>query len=450
MKELIEGWTHNRMKLSRAENAAEYIPTWQIGSDQSNPNPTLKYAKDGYSKNSLIYSCIKEKATSFAALEPMIVRRDGAPLKQHRMLDLLRDPNEHQDGQAFAELLATQFEAAGNVYIHKARGPRKGFEGFPVTSLELLRPDYVTIEPGRTVEQDVFCVTVGGEERARLLRRDVIHIMEPNLMNDFYGMSKIAVLATEGDVDSEMTSYESAFFRNAGVPMGILKVKGKTNPDETTEIKGRFRQAFNGFKNWFNVLVLNMDESEYVPLGLKQSDMEMDSTRFHSESRICSVFGVPGVIVGARYAMQGNALGVEEAEHQFWAETMVPDTMRKARAFQKYLLPEFATTRDRGAIVTYDFSQVRALQEDRSRKLREVVRLVLTGGFTINEALEAVGLPKQANGDFYIRNGNQVIVEMGGTITPMSDGGGKNPNNPLEGAAQWERQVEGILREAGA
>ena len=129
---------------------------------------------------------------------------------------------------------------------------------------------------------------------------------------------------------------------------------------------------------------------------------------------------------------------------------MVPDTMRKARAFQKYLLPEFAATRDRGAIVTYDFSQVRALQEDRSRKLREVVRLVLTGGFTINEALEAVGLPKQANGDFYIRNGNQVIVEMGGTITPMSDGGGKNPNNPLEGAAQWERQVEGILREAGA
>jgi hypothetical protein len=156
------------------------------------------------------------------------------------------------------------------------------------------------------------------------------------------------------------------------------------------------------------------------------------------------------VIVGARYAMQGNALGVEEAEHQFWAETMVPDTMRKARAFQKYLLPEFATTRDRGATVTYDFSQVRALQEDRSRKLREVVRLVLTGGFTINEALESVGLPRQANGDFYIRNGNQVIVELDGTITPMSAGGGKNPNNPLEGAALLERQVEGILREAGA
>jgi hypothetical protein len=78
------------------------------------------------------------------------------------------------------------------------------------------------------------------------------------------------------------------------------------------------------------------------------------------------------------------------------------------------------------------------------------VRLVLTGGFTINEALESVGLPRQANGDFYIRNGNQVIVEVDGTITPMSDGGGKNPNNPLEGAALLERQVEGILREAGA
>lgn len=443
-------WRGNKTRLS-AENSAEYIPTWQQNEPQQNPVDVGRMAREGYSKNSLIYSCIKEKATSYAPLEPIIVRSNGTAVRDHRMLSLLKNPNVHQDGQDFAELMATQFDAAGNVYIHKKRDPRRDFQGFPVTSLELIRPDYVTIEPGSTPEADRFIVTVGGAVRARLPRSEMIHIHEPSLTNDFYGLSKIAVLATEGDVDTQMTTFESAFFRNAGVPMGILKVKGAKSVQDRDEIKSRFRQAFSGFRKWFDLLVLNMDESEYQQLALKQSDMEMNDGRFHVESRICSVFGVPGVIVGARYAMQGQSQSYEEAEHAFWAETMVPFAMRFGRAFQKDLLSEFATTRDRNATVTYDFTVVRALQEDRSRKMREVVRMVLTGGFTVNQALVSMGLPTQDGGDFYVRNGNQVIVSLDGTITPMApNSSGPNPDNPLQGAALLERQIEGVLREVGA
>lgn len=456
MTELIEGWQRQKFRFTRGENASEFIPTWDVGREQNNPNNLRKFAEEGYQGNSLIYSCIKEKATSFAALPPIVVRADGAVAKDARLIELLNDPNTHQDGQDFAELMMTQYEACGNVYVWKVRASankerRAKFAGFPVQELRLIRPDYVKIQPGPTPDQDIFVVEVGGNIAARIPRLDMIHIHEPNLVNDFYGLSKVALITRQSDIDIAMSDFELSFFRNAGVPMGILKVKGKMTPEQTTEIKGRFRQAFNGFRNWFNVLVLNMDESEYVPLGIKQSDMEAESTRFQLEARICSVFGVPPVIVGARVATSGGVtIGYPDAEHAFWAETMVPAAMRFGRAWQKFLLPEFATTELRGATVTYDFTVVRALQEDRSRKLREVVRLVLTGGFTINEALESVGMQRIPTGDFYIRNGNQVIVELDGTITPMSDGGGKNPNNPLEGAALLERQVEGILREAGA
>jgi hypothetical protein len=115
------------------------------------------------------------------------------------------------------------------------------------------------------------------------------------------------------------------------------------------------------------------------------------------------------------------------------------------------LLPLFATTRDQDAVITYDLTVVRALQEDRSRKMREVVRMVLTGAFTVNSALSLNGLPTIPDGDFYIRNGNQVIVTKDGTITPMAPSQtGPNPDNPLEGAALYERQIAGVLREAGA
>lgn len=432
----------------RAKGAGELIPTWQVGQPQPQPNPTLTYMREGYSKNSLLYSCVREIATSFAPLKPVIIRADGTQVKRHRMLALLASPNDFQSAQQFADLLATHYQAAGNAYIHKVRVSanrerRRKFSGYPVQELQLIRPDYVTIVPGASRATDVFEVTVEGEVRQRIPRRDMIHIHEPNLINDFYGLSKIALLTREGSIDLAMSDLELAFFTNAGVPFGLLTLKNRATPDQVVEIKSLWKRAFNGVKSWLDLLVLNEAEATYQQLGLPQSDMEMDSTRFHVESRICSVYGIPGVIVGARFAMQaGQSQDYEQSQFQFWSETMVPFALDIASAWETELLSEFALIADTDATVAYDFTTVRALQEDRSRKLREVVRLVLTGGFTVNQALQVVGLPAMDGGDFYVRNGNQVIARLTAPgqeeLEPMTDSSSQNtpnPDNPLEGAA---------------
>lgn len=445
-------WQQNRQRFTRGQNASEYLPTWQMGQEQGQPTSIKTFAEQGYSANSLIYSCIKEKATSFGSLKPVIERRDGSILTDHRAIRLLENPNGYQDGREFAELAKTQFEAAGNCYI-EMRGEssdparREQFANFPIQELHLIRPDYVTIEPGTTRAADKFLVTIGGRVARRIPRANMIHVAEPSLTNDYYGLPKIALLTREGDIDLSMSDFELAFFRNAGVPMGLLKVKGTKSKDERDEIKGAFRAAYNGVRRWFDLLVLNADTAEYQQMGIPQNQMEAESTRFHVESRICSVFGVPGVIVGARYAMQGQQQPYEEAEHAFWAETMVPDAMRFAGAFSKALLPRFAVQADRGAKLTYDFTVVRALQEDRSRKMREVVRMVLTGAFTVNQALSLNGLPTMPDADFYVRNGNQVIARPDGTLEPMAPSStGPNPDNPLEGAARLVTEAEAIIR----
>lgn len=444
---LIDSWKSGRSRWMGAQNAA-LIPTWQLEQEAVSPHDVAKFARDGYEQNSLIYSCIKEKATSFAPLRPQVVRRDGKVVADHRMVKLLLDPNPYQDGQEFAETAATQFDASGNCYIWKVPvsddpARQRAWATYPVQELRLIRPDLVAIEPGRRQAEDVYVVKVDGQVRQRIPRSQMIHIREPNLTNDFYGLPKIALLVREGAIDLSMSDFELAFFRNAGVPMGLLSISGRASPDEIKATKQRFREAYNGVKRWFELLVLNQDQATYTPMGIPQNQMEMDGSRYHVESRICSVFGVPGVIVGARYATQGGGTTTtyEDAEHAFWAETMVPFSMRFARAWKKSLLPEFATTRDDAADVTYDFTVVRALQEDRSRKLREVTRLINTGGFTVNQALTTVGMDPVDGGDFYVRNGNQVVVGLDGTITLMSEGGGqgKNPDNPLEGAARVRR-----------
>jgi HK97 family phage portal protein len=317
------------------------------------------------------------------------------------------------DGAEFKEMLSTHYDAAGNVYIEKVRksnDPVRNRVFGNVKELGLIRPDYVEIKPGPTRAKDMFVVKVEGRIVKQLPRRDVIHIKTPNPANDFYGLSAISVIAWEADLDKHLTEFDVSFFRNAGVPMGLLMTKTRQTPDEIQQTKGAFRRAFQGVKKWFEVLVINADEAEYKPMGGMPKDMEMHDTRNFAESRICSVFGVPPIIVGVGVGLErATYANYEQAQQSFWSETMIPFTRTIASALTRELLPEFATTTDRGAFINFDTSNVKALQEDNSERLAIAGQLVGTGGWTVNEALASLRLPTMDTGDFYVRTIAQIV-----------------------------------------
>lgn len=451
--------------LRAKARAGEVIPSWQVGQDQQNPQDVRNFVEQGYAKNSLIFACVREKATALAPLRVRVLLpgEDDSlnEAKGHSMVRLIDSPNTFQSRAEFHELLSTHLDTAGNAYIAKVRlsqnrDRRRQFAGFPVHELQLLRPDYVSIRPGAVREQDVFVVTVEGRIRAELPRADVIHIKTPHPTNDFYGLSPISLLVREGNIDLSMSDFEYAFFQNAGIPAGVLSVKGAFTREQGEDVKSRFAAAYNGVKKWFSLFVVNADVASYNQLGLPQNQMEMDGTRFHVETRICAVFGVPPRLVNARAAMFATTgLNTQaDAQFAFWSETMMPLGERIAAAYHSALLPEFANSADRDAEVGFDYSVVRALQEDRSLKLREATRLFLTGGFTQNQALQSAGLPGLPNGDFYLRNLNQIEVRRlpNGSLeyadpppTPVRSEPGKNPDNPLEGSALLEPISEADL-----
>ena len=47
MNELIEGWQRQKFRFTRGENASEFIPTWDVGREQNNPNNLRKFAEEG-------------------------------------------------------------------------------------------------------------------------------------------------------------------------------------------------------------------------------------------------------------------------------------------------------------------------------------------------------------------------------------------------------------------
>ena len=409
--DVVQGWAPP-IRFGR-KGAAEYVPTWQVGRPVDTGYDFSRYADEGY-RSSIVFACISERATSLADLPIELLQRapDGFEPVESPVLELLRAPSGEMDGFEFLEALVTHLDVAGNAYIEKVRkstDPQRR-NAYAVKELGLIRPDYVNIVPGGSRDKDVFEVTVQGRVIKRLPRRDVIHVRTPNPANDFYGLSPLAVISREVDIDRLMTDFDLSFFRNAGVPMGILKTKQNHSPDELQQMKGAFKRSFNGLRRWFEVLILNSENAEYQPLGGMPNQMEQTETRYYAESRVCMAYGVPPILVGAGVGLaRATYSNYEQAQFSFWSETMLPLSKRIAAALTRELLPEFATAQTRGAFLAFDTSGVKALQEDNTARYDGAQALIAGGGFTVNEALAAHGLPQVEGGDFYVRSLTQVI-----------------------------------------
>ena len=263
--------------LRQKAHAGEVIPSWQVGQSQPNPQDVRNFVEEGYAKNSLIFACVREKATALAPLRVRVLRpgpdNSLTEARSHRMIKLIDDPNTFQSRAEFHELLSTHLDTAGNAYIHMIpvsanSDRRRKFAGFPVQEQQLIRPDYVSIAPGNSREEDVFVVTVDGQVRKRIPRRDIMHIKTPHPTNDFYGLSPISLLVREGNIDLKMSDFEMAFFNNAGVPAGLLAVKGQFTREQGEEVKSRFKAAYNGVKKWFELFVVNAEVAEHGPTGV--------------------------------------------------------------------------------------------------------------------------------------------------------------------------------------
>ena len=290
---------------------SEAIPAWQIGTAQEPTSDYELFASQGYAQNSLIFACINYLMASFASL-PVLLERprpDGTEsVEDHPFVQLMRNPAPFMDGDEFARELMLHLMTSGNAYVEKGRDVRSDGVRIAgqVQSLGLIRPDYVEIVPGATRADDQFKVTVEGVVRAVLPRTEVIQIKLPNPFNDFYGMSPIETITREGSIDLHMSDFELAFFRNAGVPFGMLMTQRNFTPDQQQDAKSAFQRAFNGMSNWWNLLILNAQDSKYEQLGLPNNQMEITDTRDLVESRITAVLGVPAVIAGALVGLRNS------------------------------------------------------------------------------------------------------------------------------------------------
>ncbi len=412
------------------KGSAATIPIWQSGKAQISPVNYETYAREGYSKNEIVFACIEELATS--AAEPRIVGRRRRPrlgnqeIVDHPMIALLNRPNPFLTRFQMWATVIMHLYLAGNAYVEKVRN-----NVGQVTELWIMRPDRLRVVPDRTKFIAGYEYRIGAETYS-LPAEDVIHFKMRHPLDDFYGMPPMMAASGRIDIDNYTRDFIKAFFLNAGVPAGLLSIKQPMSEAQKKDIRGRYRQEFGGPKGWHDLLILDAAEASFTPMTaqLGQRGLVIPELDEIVEARTAMVFGVPLTLIGARLGMASSSYANRKSDKEmFWDETLAPLYRMLAETLDTFLVPDFSDIDE----VIFDLSDVHALLEDRD-KLHKRIREDVAGSIiTIEEGRTKIGEPELPSEGTMILPSNMVAmpVQMLGKpmpeVQPSQNGNGKVP-----------------------
>lgn len=406
--------------ISRKE-APFLWPTWVSGRPQWNIVDFNSYVKEGFERNSLIYSAImyKVRSVSTAPLRAYTGSMEKPEMleENHPLSQLVKRPNRYQSGRGFMGLNTVFLNISGNSYVMLDR-PRIG--AMPTAMYPLL-PNRVMIVPeGKEVKGYVY-VPEGKsiQDGTPILPEDMMHVKLPNpgdpLEGMGYGLSPFAAMAQSADVDNSVTAYLNLFFKHGAAPNIYLEFVGNIDDDVAARARARFMEMYGGYENWIGPAIVD-NGGKISTFGQNFKEMGFDSIDERTESRVLGVFGVPGILIGTRLgvnrAINANAI---ELRRTFWQDTLLPELYWYEDEYQEKL-----NNPVEDIFVAFDTSGVPALAQDKVAAVSAYATLVAN---SVPPNVAASYLDMEFNVDLpegdtaYISSS---LVPVGGAAAPVA------------------------------
>jgi HK97 family phage portal protein len=362
-------------------------------------------------RNELAFACIEIKRKAMQDPRLVVEERtsDGAwqevpghPLQRLMMRPLPPSTSSlGMDGATFMGLAVASWDIARVFYAEKVRSA-----GGAIVGLNPLNP--AAMSPWKQGTTQIGYIWRDGARSEHFRYEDLLIRTNP----DWSNASPLSVAIGAIDADTAQTDFIRAFFNHGGQPGGILKKKGTITQevaDRTADMYARkYGRQGNG---WFRPAVLD-DNVEYQKVGSMLNELDSESIRGLTESRVCMAFGVPPLIVYAYVGLlRATYSNLKEAWASFWDAELSPALKAWREFFTWSLLTEFVSE-DRiyaGRIrLRWDLSQVAALQDDVDAVHTRATNALRAGGWTLNEYRSATGQAPDEAGDYYLRSKAQV------------------------------------------
>jgi HK97 family phage portal protein len=373
---------------------------------------------EGYRKNVIVSACISMIATSAPEAPLRIYKETTEGLildENHWFNKLIKKPNDAHSSFELWEYVHTYLQSGGASYFELVRAGNN--PSGEVLEMYPLRPDRIRVVPGVEDYIERYEYWVDGQV-ITYEPWEIMPVKLPDPLDEFNGLAPLKRVMRELGIDNEATDFTKTFFDNAAVPYGLLTTDQKISEPEADRVRYRWQKWFMGAKR-FMVAVLGQN-MKYEQMGLSFKDMEFESLRSMTETRLCAAFGVDPVLlpswVGIKHG--GKYSNYAEARLHLWQETIIPILKRIESKITAELLEE-------GVVAKFDLSEVKALQENENKKAERVGALYDKGIIKRNEAREDMGYDPDPDGDVY-KTDNANILANNNANNPTNSNNNKN------------------------
>jgi HK97 family phage portal protein len=370
------------------------------------PRKFDQLAKEGFEENVWVYRCVMAIAQAAAGVEWNLYQNPGKgqrEIEEHALLKLINKPNPFQSKREFFEAMTAYVLLAGNSYIEKV-GPNVG----PPMELYTLRPDRMAILPDSINFVAGYEYTLGANKK-RFDANKVMHIKLFAALDDYYGLSPIAVGAKGIDNDNAASTWNNSLLNNSARPSGAMSTESHLTDPQYDRLQNELDTNYRGAKKAGKPLLLE-GGLKWQEMGLSPRDMDFIESKKLSRVEICAAFGVPPEIVGDKeHATYSN---YQEARQAFYQETVLPMLDLIRDKMNADLVPLFGENLK----IDYDRDSIEALQENTDIEAKRIREDVKAGLLTVNEAREARGYEALDKGEVLYIPANVNVVGLDGKI----------------------------------
>lgn len=392
-------------------------------------------AAAAYSAHELVFACIQKTADVMNDADICVERFDNKTqnwekVAGHPLTSLFKRPNPYETGKDFRRL-QTQSELSTGIFYCEIVRSRAGF---PVELLAL-NPNKVQPVINRAKSEiDYFEYTRGDGSRKRIERENMLIRRRVDLVNRWGGLAPLEVALKSINSDLGLTDYVDAFFTNDGTPSGILTVlNASLTEPQKKEVAASWRAKYSrGGSNAKGIAVLDQ-AMNFQTIGSKLNELSSEELSGRFESRICSVFGVPPILVGAQIGLRHTTANatMKSALNDFWDNKVSPELATLREWLTWFLLPEFENIEDIKAErvrVNYDLSQCKWLMDDVAEIQEQARKGFMSDGLTQNEYRAALGKEETESGDRF----RSEIIAATRSAGAMLTGGEMDANEPKQ------------------
>jgi HK97 family phage portal protein len=263
-----------------------------------------------------VYSCITLIASDIAKLRVKLMEyneKDGiwTEVQSPSFSPVLRKPNHYQTRVQFWENWVLSKLTRGNTYALKQRDGRG-----VVTALYILDPNRVKVmvsDDGSVYYQLKADNMATLEQDILVPASEIIHDRMNCLFHPLIGTSPImaaGITATQGMAIQKGSAW---FFGNRSQPGGVLTAPGTIHHDTAARIKETWDTNFTG-DNAGKVAVLG-DGLSFERLAMTAEESQLIEQLKWTAEVICSVFHVPGYMIGVGSIPTSGNVETEQARY---------------------------------------------------------------------------------------------------------------------------------------